>query len=260
MLMKHLAACVAATALMTAAAVAQTSPASPSGNQPAMSNQPAASSPSAPATGSQPSAMPSQSQGSSMSNQSSSSMSNQSSTMAQAGSSQMLTQMSADQMRGSDLMDVDVYGADNERIGEIDDVIVSRDGQIEAIVVGVGGFLGIGEKNVAIPFDQVEFMADDDMPATAANRPATGTAGGVTTPAAPTTTGSTAAGGTTATGAAAADDDFPERAKVAMTRDQLKNAPEFKFREAARATGNTGGAAGNTAPPASTTRPGNAPQ
>jgi hypothetical protein len=155
-------------------------------------------------------------------------------------------------------MDVDVYGADNERIGEIDDVILSRDGQIEAIVVGVGGFLGIGEKNVAIPFDQVEFMADDDMPATAANRPATGTAGGVTTPAAPTTTGSTA-GGTTATGAAAADDDFPERAKVAMTRDQLKNAPEFKFREEARATGNTG-AAGNTAPPASTTRPGTAPQ
>jgi sporulation protein YlmC with PRC-barrel domain len=178
-------------------------------------------------------------------------------------SAQMLTQMSAEQMRGSDLMDVDVYGSDNQKIGEIDDVVVGRSGQIEAIVVGVGGFLGIGKKSVAIPFTQVKLMSESEADAMdAANRPATA-AGGVTAPsapAAPATTGSTATGA--AAGAAAADDDeFPERAVVSMTRADLQNAPEFRFRDDDRAAaGSTAPAgAGSTAPPASTTRPGTAP-
>lgn len=46
-----------------------------------------------------------------------------------------------------------VYTMDNEtRIGEIDNLIINRSGQIEAVVVGVGGFLGLGEKNVAFKY------------------------------------------------------------------------------------------------------------
>ena len=48
-----------------------------------------------------------------------------------------------------------VYDPSDAKIGEISDVLVSKDGKIDAFIVGVGGFLGIGEKDVAVPFDAV---------------------------------------------------------------------------------------------------------
>jgi sporulation protein YlmC with PRC-barrel domain len=47
---------------------------------------------------------------------------------------------------------------DWDDVGEINDVILGRDGQIKAVVLGVGGFLGIGEKNVAVPMQDVKFV------------------------------------------------------------------------------------------------------
>jgi|SRR5215475_3033015 len=49
----------------------------------------------------------------------------------------------------------DVYGPSEEKIGQISDVLVDKDGKIGAFIVSVGGFLGIGEKHVAVPFDAV---------------------------------------------------------------------------------------------------------
>src|SRR4051812_15420642 len=49
-----------------------------------------------------------------------------------------------------------VVGPNNERIGDVNDVLLDRNGQAVAIVVGVGGFLGIGEKDVAVRFNQVQ--------------------------------------------------------------------------------------------------------
>jgi opacity protein-like surface antigen len=54
--------------------------------------------------------------------------------------------------RGSKLIGATVYGPDNASIGDINDVLIANDGKINAVVIGVGGFLGVGEKNVAIPF------------------------------------------------------------------------------------------------------------
>jgi sporulation protein YlmC with PRC-barrel domain len=61
----------------------------------------------------------------------------------------------------SDLTGATVYNPKDESIGDVNDVIVSRDGKVDGIVVGVGGFLGIGEKNVAIKMDQVKMMDTD---------------------------------------------------------------------------------------------------
>lgn len=69
---------------------------------------------------------------------------------------QPLATASPSHIMASDLRGTTVYGANNENIGEIDDIVLQRDGRIAAIVVGVGGFLGIGEKNVAIPFEALE--------------------------------------------------------------------------------------------------------
>jgi len=49
-------------------------------------------------------------------------------------------------------------------VGEINDVILGRDGQIKAVVLGVGGFLGMGEKSVAIPMQDVKFVKNGDGP------------------------------------------------------------------------------------------------
>ena len=51
---------------------------------------------------------------------------------------------------------------DDEDIGTITDLVIGEDGQINAVVVGVGGFLGMGEKNVAIEWDSLELTKDED--------------------------------------------------------------------------------------------------
>jgi hypothetical protein len=60
--------------------------------------------------------------------------------------SAFLRQQSADQWRGSRLLGATVYGADNNSIGEVDDLLIGRNGEVLAVVVG------FGEKNVALPF------------------------------------------------------------------------------------------------------------
>ncbi|MCE7516705.1 PRC-barrel domain-containing protein [Halomonas titanicae] len=51
---------------------------------------------------------------------------------------------------------------DDEDIGTITDLVIGEDGQINAVVVGVGGFLGMGEKNVAIEWGSLELTKDED--------------------------------------------------------------------------------------------------
>ncbi|MDI9245140.1 PRC-barrel domain-containing protein [Marinobacter sp. CHS3-4] len=58
-------------------------------------------------------------------------------------------------MQATDLIGADVTTTGDEEVGSVSDLIIDRDGQVVAIVVGVGGFLGMGEKNVAISWDQV---------------------------------------------------------------------------------------------------------
>src|ERR1700720_1367962 len=55
-----------------------------------------------------------------------------------------------------------VYDPSDAKIGEIMDVLVDRDGKIAVLIVGVGGFLGMGEKDVAVPFNAVQFKTKDN--------------------------------------------------------------------------------------------------
>ena len=72
-----------------------------------------------------------------------------------AGSASYLTEQAENQISVNDFMGKEIYTADNQSIGDINDLLVAKDGGVVAAVVGVGGFLGIGEKNVAIPFDKI---------------------------------------------------------------------------------------------------------
>ncbi len=77
------------------------------------------------------------------------------------------TTQAATDWRSSKVIGLNVYNAANEKIGDINDLIIGSSGAITHAVVGVGGFLGIGEKNVAVPFSSVKMSRDKDGKPTA---------------------------------------------------------------------------------------------
>jgi hypothetical protein len=73
-----------------------------------------------------------------------------------------LTEMPMGNIRGDDLKGTTVYGANDAKIGEIGDVVLTPDNKPDAVVVDVGGFLGIGAKEVAVGMNKLKFMTDKD--------------------------------------------------------------------------------------------------
>jgi sporulation protein YlmC with PRC-barrel domain len=147
------------------------------------------------------------------------------------GPGQVMIQMPPDLMRGSSFIGLNVYGADNQKIGDVDEILVDRQGKVLGYVVSVGGFLGIGQKNVAIRFEQVQWMSYQEVRAfLEADQSGYGTTtagsatAGTTQQAAPRSTGDTSsASGTGSYG------NTPARALVQMTKADLENAPEFRY-------------------------------
>jgi sporulation protein YlmC with PRC-barrel domain len=68
----------------------------------------------------------------------------------------------AGQVRASTLIGKAVYSAEHDEVGEISDLVLDKDGGTRVALVDVGGFLGVGEKTVAIPFDELAFAKDGD--------------------------------------------------------------------------------------------------
>ncbi len=133
--------------------------------------------------------------------------------------------------RASKLAGVVVYNDANEKIGDINDVILDRSGKVANVILGVGGFLGLGEHNVAIAFDKLTWV---DQPVTSttasttsapANAPATTSATDGTTR---TTTGA-ATTTTTTTTTSASTRWYPDHGVYNATKDELKAMPEFKY-------------------------------
>ena len=58
------------------------------------------------------------------------------------------------------LDDYDVYGVGGEEIGEVDDVLVDQTGQPVALAIEVGGFLGVGGKEVIVPLEQISVQSE----------------------------------------------------------------------------------------------------
>jgi sporulation protein YlmC with PRC-barrel domain len=88
-------------------------------------------------------------------------MTDQTMTDPSAGSIEYVTNVAADQMLASDITGMSVVNAGGEELGKINDLVVDQSGKPAAALIGVGGFLGIGEKNVGIPFDQLQFAMNE---------------------------------------------------------------------------------------------------
>ncbi len=54
-----------------------------------------------------------------------------------------------------------VYDRDDNKIGDVNDLLLDTNGRVQAVIVGVGGFLGVGEKDVAVPFESLEVAEKD---------------------------------------------------------------------------------------------------
>jgi sporulation protein YlmC with PRC-barrel domain len=128
------------------------------------------------------------------------------------------TQMQeAETWRISKLVGLNVYNHENEKIGDINEVITEPSGRVDIIVIGVGGFLGIGERNVGLPWNQVKFVMEPRPVNTGSTSMTTTTTTGAGTPAATTTT------------VTKANRAYPDHAVSDMSKDQLAALPAFTY-------------------------------
>jgi PRC-barrel domain protein len=111
-----------------------------------------------------------------------------------ADKNQVITEQKADQLLATKVKGTNVVGSNDEKVGDISDILFDKEGKILAYVVGVGGFLGIGAKDVALSPASFQIMP--------------------------------------------ASERESMKLKISMTKDELKNAAEFKpYKEPATTTG-----------------------
>jgi sporulation protein YlmC with PRC-barrel domain len=136
--------------------------------------------------------------------------------------------------RASKLVGVNVYNGANEKIGDINDVIMDKAGKVENVILGIGGFLGMGEHYVAVAYDKLKWSNEPPRSTTAStttsttNRPATNVDSNARTAADGTATTSGAAT-TTAEDRKANGYWYPDHAVYNATKDQLMALPQFKY-------------------------------
>jgi sporulation protein YlmC with PRC-barrel domain len=167
------------------------------------------------------------------------------SASSSASNGKFVTEQKTGEFRVSKFVGLNVYGADNQKIGDVNEILIDVSGNAQAAVIGVGGFLGIGEKNVAVPFSSLTWSNEPvHSNATAASAPNGSVAAPATTAASTTapgtmgTAGTSSAADTNVTGSTsparspaetAAANGYPDHAVLSMTKADLQNAPEFKY-------------------------------
>src|SRR5215207_5224693 len=82
----------------------------------------------------------------------------------------VINAQSPDQWLASKFKGTDVVGADDQKIGDVSDILMDKNGKVIAYIVGVGGFLGIGSKDVALAPESFSVVKGDAMTATNSDR------------------------------------------------------------------------------------------
>ena len=114
--------------------------------------------------------------------------------------------------QASKLIHLNVYNEQNDKIGDIKELMLDKSGKIGDVVIGVGGFLGMGEHDVAVKFEQLKWV----------NEPAKTNNSAKNT--------DTKAGSTTGTNTERrSTQNYPDHALLNVTKDQLKSMPAFNY-------------------------------
>ncbi|GMO12965.1 PRC-barrel domain-containing protein [Bradyrhizobium sp. TM233] len=137
------------------------------------------------------------------------------------------TTTASGQWRTSKMDGLKVYNEANENIGTINDLLMDKSGDIKIAVIGVGGFLGMGEHLVAVPYEKLKFVNEAVAYTGTGAKPATTTTGAATGTEKTTTTTTAPAATTTSS----TSKWYPDHAVFNASKDELKNMPEFKYSE-----------------------------
>ena len=139
---------------------------------------------------------------------------------AQAASGvNFVTRQEKTQWRAPKLVGLGVYGPDDKQIGKIDDLLMDHNGAAQTVVIGVGGFLGFGKKDVAVPFSAMQWRTEvQKVRATDQPTPMTGTSGQQPPPMKETDPAATEA-----------SQGYPDKAILNVTLAELKGAPAFQY-------------------------------
>jgi sporulation protein YlmC with PRC-barrel domain len=121
--------------------------------------------------------------------------------------------------RGSKLIGLNVYNDRNEKLGDISEMIVEASGRIVGYVIGVGGFLGMGEHSIIVEPAKLKFV-NEPVSGSSTSSSSTTTAPG----SAMTSRDASATTTRTNTGRA-----YPDHAVLSATKDELKTMPQFKY-------------------------------
>ena len=129
------------------------------------------------------------------------------------------------QWRASKLIGLNVYNDQNEKLGDINEILLDQSGKPTGYVIGVGGFLGLGQHEILVTTDKLKFVNEPVRTTTTTTS---------TTAPPPTTTAPDRAAGTSTTAmrpARAANEKwYPDHAIMSgATKDSLKSMPEFKY-------------------------------
>ena len=147
-------------------------------------------------------------------------------TTPPATNSASVTQPYKGQWRVYKMIGLDVYNQNNEKLGDISEILTDQTGKIQTAILGVGGFLGVGERMVAVNFDQLKFVNQPIEAKMAASTP-TSTASTKTAETTPQTT--TGAATATRPIRSAGEQWYPDHAVINLTADQLKALPQFDY-------------------------------
>ena len=133
--------------------------------------------------------------------------------------------------RTSKVVGLSVYNDSNESLGSINDLLTDKSGNIKAVVIGVGGFLGVGEQLVAVPFDKIKFSTEPVATNTASTATGGASNSGMSSTKSTSTGGGMTTGSAPAAPAAASKPNpwYPDHAILSATKDQLKGMSEFKY-------------------------------
>jgi len=130
--------------------------------------------------------------------------------------------LGAPHWRSSKLIGVNIYNEQNEKLGDINEIILDASGKVLGYVVGVGGFLGMGEHDILVEPNKIKFVNE---PVRSTSTTTTTT----TTTATKTEPGMTTRPVSNTTGRAANEQWYPDHGVLSATKEQLKALPQFKY-------------------------------
>ena len=143
----------------------------------------------------------------------------QPSSPAPSSSSATAPKAQGEMWRASKLIGLNVYNDKNEKLGDISEILLDKSGKVDGVVLGVGGFLGMGKHDILVQMDKLKFVNEPVKTSSPSPSGTTG-AGSASRPAPSQSASSTAS----------TSKWYPDHAVMSgATKDSLKSTPAFKF-------------------------------